>query len=370
MKLTKGAVSTFMKIETMKRAQAGYVNTPLEPMRNLSRELDANLYIKRDDLTGLALGGNKARKLDYIVQYALDNGYTALMTFGGVQTNHGRLTVAAAIRHGLKPILVLKGPKTEYMSGNVLLDRLMGADIYFVDSSAADALPPEEQAAAKQRHLDDCVAKIIADYESRGDKVLSIPVGGQTVEGSAGYIQAVPELMRQMAEQNISARYLVVGYGSTGTFAGLWAGAKYYNAPFEVIGIPIEPDYRPVQETVDFINALSEKFELGFTCRPEDLHLESVPRTAPTAASATTCPTPSPRTPSPCWPAGRPSSWIPATPARYSAATWISFSGASSTARPAPSLCTPAALPVCGPRSIWTPCRRNSGLTKRLTAST
>ena len=272
---------TFMKIETMKRAQAGYVNTPLEPMNNLYRELNAKLYIKRDDLTGLALGGNKARKLDYIVQYALDNGYTALMTFGGVQTNHGRLTVAAAIRHGLKPILVLKGAKTEYMSGNVLLDRLMGADIYFVDSTAADALPPAEQAAAKQRHLDDCVAKIIADYESRGDKVLSIPVGGQTVEGSAGYIQAVPEIMRQMEEQNISAKYLVVGYGSTGTFAGLWAGAKYYNAPFEVIGIPIEPDYRPVEETVDFINALSEKFEMGFTCTADDLHLEFGPADCP-----------------------------------------------------------------------------------------
>ena len=265
-----------MKIESLESVHAGYVNTPLEPMPRLAAALGlaGGLYIKRDDMTGLALGGNKARKLNYIVNYALENGYTALMTFGGVQTNHGRLTVAAAIRYGLKPILVLKGRKPNYLSGNLLLDRLMGADIYFVDTSSADALPAAEQAAAKQRYVDECAARIIAEYETRGDKVLSVPVGGQTVIGSAGYIQAVPEIMAQMKAQNIRAKHLVVGYGSTGTFAGLWAGAKYYHAPFEVIGIPIEPDCRPVEETVDFINELSEYFEMGFTCRKEDLHLE------------------------------------------------------------------------------------------------
>lgn len=314
-----------MKIESLKSVPAGYINTPLEPMPRLAAALGltgtakfrktndtlasgltnasaddsvntseaalhCGLYIKRDDMTGLALGGNKARKLNYIVKYALDNGYTALMTFGGVQTNHGRLTAAAAIRYGLKPILVLKGKKPDYLSGNLLLDRLMGADIYFVDTSSADALPEAEQAAAKQRYVDECAARIIAEYEARGDKVLSVPVGGQTVIGSAGYIQAVPEIMAQMNAQNIRAKHLVVGYGSTGTFAGLWAGAKYYHAPFEVIGIPIEPDCRPVEETVDFINELSEYFEMGFTCRREDLHLElgfdpagSVPADSPAA---------------------------------------------------------------------------------------
>lgn len=271
-----------MKIADLKYAQAGYVNTPLEYMPALTRELGGcPLYIKRDDLTGLALGGNKARKLNYIVQYALDNGYTALMTFGGVQTNHGRLTVAAAIRYGLKPILVLKGARPDYLSGNLLLDRLMGSDIYFVDSSALDALPEEEREAARQRHLEECTAKIIAGYEARGDKVLSIPVGGQTVIGSAGYVQAIPEIMRQMEEQRIQARYLVVGYGSTGTFAGLWAGAKYYHAPFEVVGIPIEPDYRPKEETAAFINELSAFFDMGFTCAAEDLRLECGPEEAP-----------------------------------------------------------------------------------------
>ena len=264
-----------MNIQHLKRTNTGYLNTPLEFMPALTKELGkGRLYIKRDDLTGLALGGNKVRKLDYIVQYALENGYTALMTFGGAQTNHGRLTAAAAIRNGLKPIVVLKDAKPDYMSGNLLLDRLMGCDLYFVDTSAADVLPEAELNASKQQYLDTCAANIIADYAAKGEKVLSIPVGGQTVIGAAGYVQAVPEIMRQMEAQEIHAKHLVVGYGSTGTFAGLWAGAKYYNAPFEVIGIPIEPDYRPVRETSDFINELSQAFELGFTCHPEDLRLE------------------------------------------------------------------------------------------------
>lgn len=264
-----------MKVEELKRTQVGYLDTPLEFMPNLTKRLGrGKLYIKRDDLTGIALGGNKARKLDYLVQYAKDNGYTALMTFGGVQTNHGRITVAAAIKHGLKPILVLKGPKPEFCTGNLILDRLMGADIIFVDTSAADALPAEERDAAAAAYLEESTQNIIARYEAMGEKVLNIPVGGQGVIGSAGYIQAIPEIMGQMEKQGITAKYLVAGYGSTGTFAGLWAGAKYYNAPFEVIGIPVDPTPRALETTVAFINELSDFYELGIRCVPEDLHLE------------------------------------------------------------------------------------------------
>lgn len=264
-----------MKIENLKKANVGYTNTPLEFMEKLSKKLSkGNLYIKRDDMSGLALGGNKTRKLEYLVQFAVDNGYTALMTFGGVQTNHGRLTVAAAIKYGLKPILVLKGKKPDYLSGNLLLDRLMGADIYFVDYSSAENLPRDERQIVEKKFLQECADKIVKKYEVQGEKVLSIPVGGQGVIGSAGYAMFVPEIIKQMKEQNITAKYLVCGYGSTGTFAGLWAGAKYFNAPFEVIGIPIEPDYTPVEDTVKSINEISKFFDMGFTCEKEDVHLE------------------------------------------------------------------------------------------------
>ena len=104
-----------MKLTELERIHVGYLDTPLEYMPNLTKELGkGKLYVKRDDMTGLAFGGNKARKLDYLVKDALDHGYNALMTFGGVQTNHGRMTVAAAVRYNMKPILVLTGPKPDY----------------------------------------------------------------------------------------------------------------------------------------------------------------------------------------------------------------------------------------------------------------
>ena len=271
-----------MQIEHLPKVEVGSCNTPLQLLPHLTGELKSQpLYIKRDDLTGLALGGNKTRKLDYLVAYALENGYTTLMTFGGVQTNHGRLTVAAAVKYGLKSILVLKGAKPDYMSGNLLLDRLMDTELVFVDTTAYDHLPPAERAAKSQAYLEECTRKLVAEKEAQGEKVLNIPVGGQGVIGAAGYIQAVPELMRQMEEQGIQAKHLVVGYGSTGTFAGLWAGAKYYNAPFEVIGIPIEPDYHSLQQTADFLNQISETYDMGFTCTPEEIHLELGPAEAP-----------------------------------------------------------------------------------------
>lgn len=102
-----------------------------------------------------------------------------------------------------------------------------------------------------------------------------IPIGGQGVIGSAGYIRAIPEIMEQMRQQNIHAKYLIAGYGSTGTFGGLWAGAKYYNAPFQVIGIPVQPNYRSKEVTAGFINELSDFYEMGFRCQPDDLWLET-----------------------------------------------------------------------------------------------
>lgn len=150
----------------------------------------------------------------------------------------------------------------------------MGADIYFVDYSSAENLPKDERHFAEKKFLQECADKIVKKYEMQGEKVLSIPVGGQGVIGSAGYAMFVPEIMKQMKEQDITAKYLVCGYGSTGTFAGLWAGAKYFNAPFEVIGIPIEPDYTPIEDTAKSINEISKFFDMGFTCKKEDIHLE------------------------------------------------------------------------------------------------
>ncbi len=150
-----------------------------------------------------------------------------------------------------------------------------------MDTAAADALPEAERAAAKQRFVDQCAQEIIADYAARGEKVLSIPwradrhwlsrlraghSGDHASDGAAAH-------QRQISGGGLRFhRHFLPGCGQA---------PRYYHAPFEVIGIPIEPDYRPVEETVDFINELSHTFEMGFTCTAQDLHLEFGPAETP-----------------------------------------------------------------------------------------
>lgn len=270
-----------MNIGKLKYVEAGYLDTPVEYLENLSKRIGkAKIYIKRDDMTGLGLGGNKARKLNYLIKDALDKGYTAVLTYGGVQTNHGRMTVAAALKYGLKPILVLTGDKPEYASGNLILDTMMGADIYFADTKAFENLEPEEKAAKTAEFMKKCTDEIVAKYESGGDKVYLVPVGGQGVIGSAGYVQVIPEILAQMNLSDIKIDCLVAGYGSTGTFAGLVAGAKYYNAPFEIIGVPVSPTYRSAQVTADFVNEISDYYDMGFKITPDDIRIENGPADA------------------------------------------------------------------------------------------
>lgn len=265
-----------MKLTELERIHVGYLDTPLEYMPNLTKELGkGKLYVKRDDMTGLAFGGNKARKLDYLVKDALDHGYNALMTFGGVQTNHGRMTVAAAVRYNMKPILVLTGPKPDYCSGNLILDRMMGADVHFIDTTAYADLPEPEKSEKTAAFLAQETEKIVAEYEKQGIHPYNVPVGGSSLVGAAGYINAIPEIMKQMKEQGIEAKYLVCGYGSMGTFGGLLAGAKYFKAPFEVIGIPVSPAYRSPEQVAEFIDKLSAEYELGIHVTPEEVRIET-----------------------------------------------------------------------------------------------
>lgn len=248
-----------MKLEQLNRVPLGVFPTPLQRMSNLEKELghQGALYIKRDDMTDVAMCGNKVRKLEYLVADALAQGCTTLLTIGGPQTNHGRLTVGAAVRYGLKSALILKGERPDYCSGNLVLDRMMGAELFFAPSDP-----------------DAAVAKTIKILESRGEKVYFIPAGGSNLIGIAGYIQMVPELIAQCKEQNIAPEYLVCASGSMGTFGGLWLGAKYYNAPFEVLPVAVNPATPNREEKISaYINSVSEHYELGITSTPETFKL-------------------------------------------------------------------------------------------------
>lgn len=191
--------------------------TPLQPLDRLRDHLGGGprLWVKRDDLTGLALGGNKTRKLEYLLADARAQRADVLVTVGAGQSNHARQTAAAAARAGLEAVLVLRVPQDatpEYRtSGNILLDRALGAEVVLVEESADD--PHPELAAA-----DAVVAQLRAD----GLRPYLIPTGGSTAIGALGYVESYAEIVAA----GTAFTEIVFANGSAGTQAGLLAGRE------------------------------------------------------------------------------------------------------------------------------------------------
>ena len=144
-----------------------HLPTPIEYLPSLSSELGINLYIKRDDLTPLAMGGNKLRKLEYFVRDAKDKGATLLLTVGGVQTNHGRLTCAVANKYGLKGSIIAVGQYPGELSANLLLDGIMGSDVWIKN---------EREGMSESQLYDEAIPLVTQRYEDAGEKVYFIPV--------------------------------------------------------------------------------------------------------------------------------------------------------------------------------------------------
>ena len=195
--------------------------TPIEPLDRLADWLGGpRLLVKRDDQTGLALGGNKARKLEHLCAEALDRSCDTLVTGGGPQSNHCRMTAAAANRLGLECHLALAGPAPERATGNLLLDHLLGAHVhptgareYYEIEASIDALADELRAAGRRPY--------------------AIPVGGASVTGALGYLDAARELTGQLDEP---VDWIVVADGSGGTHAGLLAGL---DGPTCILGVDV-----------------------------------------------------------------------------------------------------------------------------------
>ncbi len=262
-----------------KRVNTGFLPTPLHKLKRLSQSIGkAELFIKRDDLTGLAAGGNKLRKLDYIMHDALKQGCNTVLTFGGVQTNHGRLTAAAAAKFGLKSIIMVYGIPPLEISGNLLLDRILGSEVVFMDTTE---LRQEiagksygEVVKAYQDFRESCVHSIVNSEVYAGDKIYEVPIGGHSIIGTYGYIAAVKEIMEQLTEMNECLDYLVVSNGSGGTFAGLWLGAKIFQAPFEVIGINVSSkSENETQHLVEHINEVAAHLGVEIRADIDDLCL-------------------------------------------------------------------------------------------------
>src|SRR5215831_2587757 len=224
-----------MQLKEFPRFPLVHAPTPLEPLERLHKLLGGpRLYIKRDDCTGLALGGNKTRKLEFLVGEALNSGATAIISEGGLQSNHVRQTAAAAAKAGLKCHLALNRnvpiDKPVYQSnGNLLLDRLLGAVIHVCDAGETRAARAEA---------------VVADLRRQGGIPYHIPTGGSTAVGALGYTALMLELLQQARDLGLSIDRIVAASSSGGTQAGLVVGRALAGSGVSVMGVDVdgEPD--------------------------------------------------------------------------------------------------------------------------------
>lgn len=223
------------------RIEITHAPTPLEFAPRLSAEIDCNLFIKRDDCTGLGGGGNKTRKLEYLIADAQKQGADTLVTIGGLQSNHARQSAAAAAKFGFACELVLEDvagtPKADYYdNGNVLLDSLFGARIHRLELAA---------------DCDAYTGSLLEKLKTEGRKPYLIPVGGSNAIGSLGYVRCANELLQQIAAQELAIDQIVLATGSAGTQAGLLAGLIAAKIDIPVLGIAVSRTTQDQQQLVE-----------------------------------------------------------------------------------------------------------------------
>lgn len=212
-------------LEKIPRIKLSNLPTPLDELKELSKKYGfKKLLIKRDDLTGFAGGGNKARKLEYDFAEIIKSDHDVVLTAGGIQSNHARMTSAAARKLGIDVKVVLGGPDFKKFKGNMLLDVLFSAEIrYLVNDDSND-------------HLTSEMNKWADELKREGRKPFVLPIGGSTGLGALGYVKAMHEISQQLADKKVQ---IVMAVGSCGTFAGSILGAKMFFNDARIIGISV-----------------------------------------------------------------------------------------------------------------------------------
>lgn len=221
------------------RTSLGHLPTLIEKLPRLSAHLAGpTIYCKRDDQTGLATGGNKVRKLEFLFAEALAQGCDHVVTLGGPQSNHVRQTAAAAARRGLSCSLVLRGNPPPQRLGNLLLDELLGAEVHWSGARTRDAV----------------AAELMETLRARGVRPYLIPVGGSNGLGALGYALAMQEAVTQLAAAALPIDAMVFASSSGGTHAGLALGAHAHGFSGRVLGLAIDA---PREELIAHVTTLA-----------------------------------------------------------------------------------------------------------------
>jgi L-cysteate sulfo-lyase len=221
------------------RISLGHFPTPIEPLENLSKNLNGpKIYIKRDDCTGLATGGNKTRKLEFLMPDALKNHADLVITVGAVQSNHTRQTAAACAKLGLKCLIVLEqrvenAPESYMKSGNVFLDKIFGAEVII---------------CPKGKDVREHAEGIKLERKNNGEKPYYIPVGGSNRIGQLGYIECMREIIEY--DKDNAFTHIVLASGSGGTHSGIISGKTFYKSAINIIGISVKDNRHDQEEKI------------------------------------------------------------------------------------------------------------------------
>lgn len=241
--------------EDFPKVPLGIFPTPIHRLNRISSLVNTNVYIKRDDLCGLGLGGNKTRKLEYLLADAIRKKAEVIFTTGGAQSNHAMLTAAASGKLGLKAILVLKKRGVTECLGNQFLERLMGTDVRFVDTDS----------------YDDIYREMDRIGEELGKPYYKIPCGGSNALGAIGYAECAKEIR----DSGFSFDHIVCAEGSGGTMAGLALGAKLFLSETKVHGMMVDTD--PFDEiTPRLMKEAAELLEADVPINGDDFFLRDM----------------------------------------------------------------------------------------------
>jgi 1-aminocyclopropane-1-carboxylate deaminase/D-cysteine desulfhydrase-like pyridoxal-dependent ACC family enzyme len=260
------------RLAQLPRLSLASLPTPLQRSENLSARLGINLLIKRDDLTGLAMGGNKARKLEYIVADARAEGADLLLTSAAAQSNFCRMTVGAARKAGMRAGLLLRGSGDEPLQGNLLLDRVLGAEIRFTQDM-------DPYSAATHRDL---LAWASAEGRAGAHPYVVYIHGGSRAGAlaTAGYVDGAAELVGQLTAMAVQADHLYVAVGSGSTLAGLLLGLRYLGLRTRVVGVCVGELSQTVgPKMLEFVDAAQHLLDLP-SVDLVDWHLEDSQRGA------------------------------------------------------------------------------------------
>lgn len=260
-------------LSSVPKVSLGFFPTPLHKLERISEEYGINLYMKRDDFSGRNLfGGNKIRKLEYLLGDAMAKGCKYVITYGATQSNHAMQTAAACRACGLTPILYLVAivdTKEEDIRANLLLDRIFGAEVHIVTMN-----PGETEEEAEERSF--VMAKErIRELNASGEQCYDVPMGGASYIGSTAFIDGYVELMEQLEEQNLTADYIFHATGTGGTLAGLIAGNHLLSSDTKIISVSVSyKDERYLKKVSELANECLSNLGTKVQVLPSDINLD------------------------------------------------------------------------------------------------